>query len=84
MLYTMILEKDYMGTYVGTFPDLPGCAAEGDSMDEVMEAVQGAVESWVAENGLSALPPASDVEPDFSDPQRMPMLVEVDEAFLQG
>ena len=37
-----------------------------------------------AENGLSALPPASDVEPDFSDPQRMPMLVEVDEAFLQG
>lgn len=83
MLYTMILEKDYMGTYVGTFPDLPGCAAEGDSMDEVMEAVQGAVESWVAENGLSALPAASETEPDFSDPSRMPMLVEVDEGFLK-
>ena len=82
MLYTMYVEKDFMGDQVGTFPDLPGCTVEGDSMDDLMAAVQPAVEAWAAENGLSALPPASDAEPDFSDPQRMPMLVEVDESFL--
>lgn len=84
MIYTMYVEKDLMGDQVGTFPDLPDCVVEGDSMDELMAAVQETVEAWAAERGLNALPPASDAEPDFSDPQRMPLLVEVDEAFLQG
>lgn len=82
MLYTIILEQDFLGGYCGTFPDLPGCVVEGDGMDEVMANIQETVEQWAAENGLSALPEPGGAEPDFSDPKRMPMLVEVDESFL--
>ena len=45
MQYTIYATQDFMGDWTGEFPDLPGCSAEGDSMGEVMEAVQGAVES---------------------------------------
>jgi len=40
------------------------------------------VEEWAAENGVSALPQPGNAEPDFSDPKRIPLLVEVDESFL--
>ena len=82
MQYTVYASQDFMGDWTGKFPDLPGCTPEGGDMEEFLAAIQPAVEAWAAEQGLSALPLPSDAEPDFSDPGRMPMLVEVDEAFL--
>ena len=84
MQYTVYASQDFMGDWTGEFPDLPGCTPEGGDMEEFLAAIQPAVEAWAAEQGLSALPLPFDAEPDFSDPGRMPMLVEVDEAFLTG
>lgn len=82
MQYTIFIEQDYMGGLTAVIPDMPGCSPEGDNMDELMENIQSAVETWVEENGLTALPQPSQIEPDFSDPKNMPFLIEVDEAFL--
>ena len=72
MLYTMIVEQDFLGTFLGTFPDLPGCEVEGEN-------AQAAVHAWPAEEGLGALRAPEDREPDCGDPRRVPMLVEIAE-----
>ena len=84
MQYTIYATQDFMGDWTGEFPDLPGCTPEGGDMEEFLANIQAAVEEWAAEHGLSALPQPSDGEPDFSDPARLPMLVEIDESFLAG
>ena len=84
MQYTVYATQDFMGDWTGEFPDLPGCTPEGGDMEEFLANIQAAVEEWAAEQGLSALPQPGDHEPDFSDPKRMPMLVEIDESFLSG
>ena len=84
MQYTIYTTKGYLGDMVGEFPDLPGCCPEGDDLEELLANIQPAVEAWVAENGLTALPEPSDAMPDLSDPRRMPLLVEVDESFLSA
>jgi len=83
MNYTLIIEHEWLGC-TGRFPDMPGCEVQGDDMEELMANVQSAVEAWAAENGLTELPRPSDIEPDFSDPRRIPMLVAVDSSFLTG
>lgn len=35
------------GAYGATFPDLPGCTAMGDTMDEVLENASEALRAWV-------------------------------------
>ena len=82
MQYTIYATQDFMGDWTGEFPDLPGCAPEGGDMEEFLASVQSAVEEWAVENGVSALPQPGAFEPDFSDPKRIPLLVEVDESFL--
>lgn len=82
MQYTIYATQDYMGGWTGEIPEFPGFAPEGDDMEEFLNAIQPAVEGWAAENGLSSLPEPSKAEPDFSDPSRLPLLVEVDESFL--
>ena len=84
MQYTIFIEQDYMGGLTAVIPDMPGCAPEGGDMEEFLANVQAAVEEWAAENGVTALPQPGDFEPDFSDPKRMPLLVEVDESFLSA
>lgn len=84
MQYTIYASQDFTGDWVGEFPDLPGCAPEGGDMEEFLANVQAAVEEWSAENGVTALPQPGSFEPDFSDPKRMPLLVEVDESFLSA
>ena len=34
------------GGYVATVPDLPGCMSDGQTMQEAIANVQGAIESW--------------------------------------
>ena len=84
MQYIIYATQDYMGGWTGEIPELPGCAPEGDDMEEFLNGIQSAVEEWAAENGLSTLPEPSKAEPDFSDPSRLPLLVEVDESFLNA
>ena len=34
------------GGYEAIVPDLPGCASDGETMQEAVENVEGAIESW--------------------------------------
>ena len=36
------------GGYWAEVPDLPGCITEGDTLSEVMENLQDAVEGWLS------------------------------------
>ena len=40
------LPRSEGGGYVATVPDLPGCMSDGDTRQEAVENVQGAIESW--------------------------------------
>lgn len=44
------------GGLVGELPDFPGCAPEGDTMDDLLENVPEAVMLWLAEKGSPSLP----------------------------
>ena len=37
------------GGFVATVPELPGCMSDGDSVQDTIENVQGAIDSWVEE-----------------------------------
>ena len=84
MQYTIYATQDYMGGWTGEIPELPGFAPEGDDMEDFLNSIQPAVEEWAAANGITALPAPGNAEPDFSDPKRLPILVEVDESFLNA
>lgn len=42
------LSQDDGGGYMITFPDLPGCMSDGESLDEVLNNGRDAFNSWVA------------------------------------
>ena len=41
--YTMVIEKDEDGYFVGRVPALPGCHTQGVSIDQLLERMQGAI-----------------------------------------
>jgi predicted RNase H-like HicB family nuclease len=55
--YTGILCKDDDSSYGIHFPDLPGCAAAGETEDEVLANAAVALRLWT--EGLAVLPSAS-------------------------
>lgn len=40
------ISEDEGGGYLVTFPDLPGCIADGKTMDEAMEEARDAFTAW--------------------------------------
>ena len=47
--YTVVIEKDQDGYYVGSVPALPGCHTQGKSLDQSLERMQEAVALWIEE-----------------------------------
>jgi predicted RNase H-like HicB family nuclease len=45
--YRVIIEKDEDGVLVGKVPDLPGCATEGRTKEELMKNVKEAIQAYV-------------------------------------
>ena len=45
--YTVVIEKDEDGYYVGSVPTLPGCHTQAASMDQLLERMREAIELWV-------------------------------------
>jgi predicted RNase H-like HicB family nuclease len=45
--YPMEIIEDEEGGYFGHFPDLPGCVAQGESVDEVVRDLNEAKHSWI-------------------------------------
>ncbi|MBD2578774.1 type II toxin-antitoxin system HicB family antitoxin [Oscillatoria sp. FACHB-1406] len=45
--YPMSLYPEEDGGYTVTIPDLPGCLAQGDSLEEAIENINEARELWI-------------------------------------
>ena len=45
--YTIVIEKDEDGYYVGSVPALPGCHTQGASIDQLLERMQEAIALWL-------------------------------------
>ena len=41
--YTIVIEKDEDGYYVGSIPGLPGCHTQGKSIDQLLERMEEAI-----------------------------------------
>lgn len=57
-VYTIVIERDEDGYFVGHAPVLPGCHTQARSIDELMERMTEAVTLWLedeAENEPSPL-----------------------------
>ena len=41
--FSVIIERDVEGYYIGTVPELPGCHTQAKSLDKLMERVREAI-----------------------------------------
>ena len=46
-VYTILIEKDEDGYYVGSIPALPGCHSQARSIDQLMERMEEAIALWL-------------------------------------
>ncbi len=49
--YTIVIEKDEDGFYVGSVPGLPGCHTQGTSIDQLIERMEEAIALWLEVEG---------------------------------
>ena len=64
MKYAVVIEKG-PGSYGAHVPNLPGCAAAGESREEVIRLIREAIEFHIEglrADGQPVPPPSSDVE----------------------
>ncbi len=52
--YTIVIEKDEDGYYVGSVPGLPGCHTQGKSIDQLFERMQEVIALWLEVEGEEA------------------------------
>ena len=45
--YTIVIEKDEDGYYVGSVPALPGCHTQAKSIDQLLERLREAIALWL-------------------------------------
>lgn len=55
MRYTVLIDGD-PGAYGVVFPDLPGCAAMGETIEEAMENAGDALRDWMASHTREGAP----------------------------
>ena len=46
-VYTILIEKDEDGYYVGSIPALPGCHSQARSVDQLMGRMEEAIALWL-------------------------------------
>lgn len=42
--FTVVIEQDEDGKYIGSVPELRGCHTQGDTLDELMQNMREAIE----------------------------------------
>ncbi|MCY4362731.1 MAG: type II toxin-antitoxin system HicB family antitoxin [Gammaproteobacteria bacterium] len=52
-VYTIIIEKDEDGYFVGSIPALPGCHTQAKSVDQLMERMEEAIALWLEVENVS-------------------------------
>ena len=55
--FTVIIERDKEGFFVGTVPSLKGCHSQAHSLDELMERVKEAIQLCLEVEGETASEP---------------------------
>ncbi|MFN0096673.1 MAG: type II toxin-antitoxin system HicB family antitoxin [Dehalococcoidia bacterium] len=45
--FTVVVEQDEDGWFVGSVPSLPGCFTQGRTLDDLMERMKEAVELFI-------------------------------------
>ena len=55
--YMVIIEKGERGTYGAYSPDLPGCVAVGETVEETERLMDEAIELYLAERKRDGAPP---------------------------
>jgi predicted RNase H-like HicB family nuclease len=48
--FTVVIEQDDDGFYIGSVPELPGCHTQARSLDELQERIVEAIELYLEEN----------------------------------
>src|SRR5690349_14143004 len=69
------LSEDEGGGWLVEFPDLPGCMADGETLEEALAASKDAVAAWIAtaeDEGLPIPEPSSDTAYSGKWVQRVP------------
>jgi len=49
--FTVIIERDEEGLFVGTVPSLRGCHTQARSLDELMESIKEAIQLYLEVEG---------------------------------
>ena len=49
--FTLIIERDEDGYYVGSIAELPGCHTQAKSLDELNKRIREAIELYLEEEG---------------------------------
>ena len=49
--YTIIIEQDEAGFYVGEVAELPGCHTQARDIDTLMDRIREAIDLWLEESG---------------------------------
>lgn len=52
--FTVIIERDEDGWYVGSVVELLGCHTQGKTVDELMERIKEAIEAYLDVEGVPA------------------------------
>lgn len=87
MRFPMIVFKSETSSYGGMLPDFPGCYPMGETLDELLADVQGAVETWMDGEDPAIFPVPSSLEAVQGSEDatgRVLVLAEVDTAFLES
>ncbi|MCR5347348.1 MAG: type II toxin-antitoxin system HicB family antitoxin [Fretibacterium sp.] len=52
--YTMLIERDEEGWYVGSVPSLPGCHTQGRTIDELISNMEEALSLYAEEEYVAS------------------------------
>lgn len=85
MKFPMIVYKNEESDYCGLLPDFPGIFMAGTTLDELMQAAQDAVETWMDGEDRNAFPKPSPIDQVASSSYakgRAILLTDIDTNFL--
>jgi antitoxin HicB len=63
-VFVQPLKDEDGGGFVATVPDLPGCMSDGETPEEALTNVQGAIEAWIeAAQNMGHIVPKPSAQP---------------------
>lgn len=54
--FTVVIEQDEDGMYIGKVPDIPGCYTQGKTVQQVLERIQEAIQVCIESEKEEIIP----------------------------